>query len=284
MVSMLIKQFEKVVRTENSAFRYLKKLCRKNTHKICTRCNSRKISKLYDGRYRCRRCKYSFRDFTGRWLSFTKLSAKQWLWLMKLFSLEISTRKIAKELELNYQTTLNAIDVVRKSIIAHGKEHVASGNVELDEAYFGGKRKGNRGRGAGGKVPVFGILERNGKVSVNIVPDVSGETLLSLTVKKVKRGSIVYTDKWKSYDALMFCGYKHLKLDHDRRFSRGKVHINGMEGFWSYAKERLAKHHGVSPKKFPLYIKEQEFRYNNKDKDIFEILLNYVTDLVPKVV
>jgi transposase len=203
---------------------------------------------------------------------------------MKLFSLEISTRKIAKELELNYQTTLNAIDVVRKSIIAHGKEHVASGNVELDEAYFGGKRKGNRGRGAGGKVPVFGILERNGKVSVNIVPDVSGETLLSLTVKKVKRGSIVYTDKWKSYDALMFCGYKHLKLDHDRRFSRGKVHINGLEGFWSYAKERLAKHHGVSPKKFPLYIKEQEFRYNNKDKDIFEILLNYVTDLVPKVV
>jgi transposase len=54
-----------------------------------------------------------------------------------------------------------------------------------------------------------------------------------------------------------------------------------MEGFWSYAKERLAKHHGASPKKFPLYIKEQEFRYNNRDKDIFEILLNYVTGLVP---
>lgn len=284
MVSMLIKQFEKIVRTENSAFRYLKKLCRKNAHKFCTRCNSRKISKLSDGRYRCRRCKYSFRDFTGRWISLARLSAKQWLWLIKLFSLEISTRKIAKELELNYQTALNAVDVVRKSIIAHDREYVISGNVELDEAYFGGKRKGNRGRGAGGKVPVFGILERDGRVSVNIVSDVSAETLLSLTVKKVKRGSIVYTDRWKSYDALMLCGYKHLKLDHDRRFSRGKVHINGLEGFWSYAKERLAKYHGVSPKKFPLYIKEQEFRYNNKDKDIFEILLNYVTDLVPKVV
>lgn len=77
-----------------------------------------------------------------------------------------------------------------------------------------------------------------------------------------------------------------MKLDHDRRFSRGKVHINGLEGFWSYAKERLAKHHGVSPRKFPLYIKEQEFRYNNRNKDIlnkdiFQILLNYVTDLVP---
>ncbi len=194
----------------------------------------------------------------------------------------MSTRKIAKELEIGYATALKAVDAIRKSIIMHGTDDLLKGKIEMDEAYFGGKRKGNRGRGAGGKVPVFGIMERNGQVSINIVPDVSAETLLSLTVKKVKRGSIVYTDKWKSYDALMFCGYKHMKIDHSKRFSRGKVHINGMEGFWSYAKERLMKHHGISPEKFPLYIKEQEFRYNNRDENIFEILLNYVTDLVAK--
>ncbi len=58
--------------------------------------------------------------------------------------------------------------------------------------------------------------------------------------------------------------------------------LRHMEGFWSYAKERLIKHHGISPEKFPLYIKEQEFRYNHKEEDIFEILLNYTTDLVAK--
>jgi transposase len=71
-----------------------------------------------------------------------------------------------------------------------------------------------------------------------------------VAVRKMKRGSMVYTVRLRSYDALMFCGYRHMKVDHDVRFSRGKVHINGMEGFWCYAKERLIKHHGVSPRKF----------------------------------
>ena len=53
----------------------------------------------------------------------------------------------------------------------------------MDESYFGGKRKGNRGRGAKNKIPVFGILERNGKVKVEIVRDVSAETLLRETIK-----------------------------------------------------------------------------------------------------
>ena len=100
------------------------------------------------------------------------------------------------------------------------------------------------------------IPERNGKVSVSIVSDVSAKTLLGHTIKKVRKGSIVYTDKWRGYDSLMFSGYKHMAIDHQKRFAKGKVYINGMEGFWSFAKERMAKHHGVSPGKFLLYIKE----------------------------
>ena len=118
-------------------------------------------------------------------------------------------------------------------------------------------------------MPVFGILERDGIVKVEVVKDVCAQTLLNLTIKTVRRGSIVYTDKFRSYDALMCCGYRHLKVDHAKRFSSGKVYINGLEGFWSYAKERLIKHHGVSKEKFPLYLKEMEFRYNNRNIEIF---------------
>ena len=104
------------------------------------------------------------------------------------------------------------------------------------------------------------ILERRGKVSVSIIGDVSAESLMTETIKKVRRGSIVYTDKWRGYDSLMFCGYKHLNIDHSHRFKQGKVYINGIEGFWSFAKERLIKHHGISKKKFLYYIKEMEWR------------------------
>jgi len=97
------------------------------------------------------------------------------------------------------------------------------------------------------------------------------------TIKKVRRGSIVYTDKWKGSDSLMFCGYKHLSIDHSHRFKQGKVYINGIEGFWSFAKERMLKYHGVSKEKFLYYIKEMEWRYNNRDKNLFSLLIDYMT-------
>lgn len=132
-------------------------------------------------------------------------------------------------------------------------------------------------------VPVFGILTREGKVHVEVVPNVQAETLLGITVKKVRRGSIVYTDKYKAYDSLMFCGYRHLNVDHSSKFVDGKVHINGLEGFWSWAKERLFKHHGISPKHFPLYLKELEFRYNHRFELIFEQLVAFMSDFVPEL-
>ena len=184
---------------------------------------------------------------------------------------------------MSYPTVLKAVNIIRLTIVANSpnSDDLLKGEVELDESYLGGRRKGHRGRGAFNKVPVFGILERNGIVKVEVVKNVKAETLLTLTVQTVRRGSIVYTDKFKSYDSLIFCGYRHLKIDHKKKFSSGKVYINGVEGFWSYAKERLIKHHGVSKERFPLYLKEMEFRYNNRGKSLFNLLVNFFTNLVP---
>jgi transposase len=202
-----------------------------------------------------------------------------------LFELEVSARKIAQQVQLSYPTILKAVTLLRVAIVANTKdaEELFNGEIELDETYFGGRRKGRRGRGAYNKVPVFGILERDGTVRVEVVKDVTAESILSMTIKIVRRGSIVYTDKFRSYDALMFCGYRHLRVDHKRRFSRGKVYINGLEGFWSYAKERIIKFHGVSKEKFPLYLKEMEFRYNNRHKDIFTLLVKNLCNTVPNL-
>ncbi|MFA6641649.1 MAG: IS1595 family transposase, partial [Thermovirgaceae bacterium] len=180
-----------------------------------------------------------------------------------------------------YNTAHRAVTILRMAILAHSEDAdiLLSGEIELDESCFGGKR----GRGAAGKVPVFGILSRGSQVFVQVVPDCKAETLLGLTVKKVRRGSIVYTDKYKVYDALMCCGYRHLAVDHGKCFSNGKVYINGLEGFWSFAKERLIKHHGVSRKFFPLYLKELEFRYNYRQHNLFNKLCQFLCDFAPDV-
>jgi len=269
--------FIRRIQTERTARKYWRKLVWKTGRKSCTRCHSYRVYQVVGSRYRCRRCRYIFGDGTGRWLGRLKLSASQWLWVVKLFELEVSAHRLAREVGVSYPTALRACQTIRQAIVAHTRPRLLRGEVELDEAYFGGRRKGKRGRGAAGKVPVFGILERRGRVQVEAVRDVTAERLLDLTLTKVRRGSIVYTDKFRGYDSLMWCGYRHLRIDHRKVFSRGKVYINGLEGFWSYAKQRLAKFHGVSPRYFPLYLKEMEFRYNHRDRSLFDELAQLLT-------
>jgi len=81
----------------------------------------------------------------------------------------------------------------------------------------------------------------------------------------IKKKSAAYTDRWESYDGLVFDGYKHQRINHSKRYSNQKgMRINGIENFWSFAKRRFAKFNGVSRKTFLLYLKECEFRYNEK--------------------
>ena len=62
-------------------------------------------------------------------------------------------------------------------------------------------------------------------------------------------------------------------IDHGDRFKQGRNHINGLEGFWSYAKERFLKYHGVSKNHFYLYLKEMEFRYNYRKENLYHLLI-----------
>jgi transposase len=195
--------------------------------------------------------------------------------------LEISARKASQQLGISYPTAHKAFQLIRQSITAHsGDGHLfQDGEIEAKETYFENRRAGWRAGNSQTKLPVFGILERKGSVKVETLQDLDAEAVLNLTVKAVRRGSIVYTDRWGSYDALMFCGYKHLTVDHGRRFSRSDVHMNGLDSFWSYAKERMNKFHGVSKEKFPFYLKEMEFRYNHRHESIFNTLVRYLCDL-----
>ena len=114
-----------------------------------------------------------------------------------------------------------------------------AGEIEVDESYFGGVRKGKRGRGAAGKIPVFGLLKRGGKVYAVIIPNARTETLLPIIESKIKPDSIVYTDSFKAYDVLDVSDFHHVRINHSQLFAEDRNHINGIENFWNQAKRHL---------------------------------------------
>ena len=137
-----------------------------------------------------------------------------------------------------------------------------AGEIEVDESYFGGRRKGKRGRGAAGKVPVFGLLKRGGKVYAVVITDARAATLMPILKQRIVPDSIVYSDSLPSYNALDIAGFRHLRINHSKLFAAGKNHINGIENFWNQAKRHLRKFNGVPQKHFPLFLKECEWRFN----------------------
>jgi len=142
-------------------------------------------------------------------------------------------------------------------------DEIFHGDIELDESYFGGKRKGKRGCSAVGKVPVFGILKRNGKVYTKIIPDASSATLMPIIERKITPDSIVYTDYWRGYNALDVAEFKHYRINHSKLFANKHNHINGIENFWNQAKRHMRKFNGVPRAQFGLFLKECEWRFNN---------------------
>ena len=132
----------------------------------------------------------------------------------------------------------------------------------MDESYFGGRRKGRRGRGAAGKVVVFGILKRNGRVYTVVVDNAKSDTLMPVIKQKIMPDSIAYTDSLSSYDKLDVSGFIHYRINHSKEFADRQNHINGIENFWNQAKRVLRKYNGIDRKSFPLFLKECEFRFN----------------------
>lgn len=151
------------------------------------------------------------------------------------------------------------------------------GEVEADESYFGPRRvRGVRGRGAGGKTIVFGLLKRGDQVYTEIVPNASKAALQAVTRGRVEPQSVLHTDGWRAYDGLVDLGFdKHFRVSHgDNEFARGSHHVNGIESFWSFAKRRLLKFNGIPKHTFYLHLKETEFRFNHRHNHLYKTLLS----------
>ena len=183
--------------------------------------------------------------------------------LIEHFVAGSTARAAAEIVGVQVNTATRFFMRLRQLIAGKLPSYQLCGEVEADENYFGGVRKGKRGRGAAGKVAVFGLLKRGGKVYTAIIPNAKTETILPIIEEKVTPESIVYTDTFKGYDALDVSDFHHMRINHSELFADRRNHINGIENFWNQAKRHLRKFNEIKKDNFYWFLKECEWRFNS---------------------
>lgn len=214
----------------------------------------------------------------NRYYRCSKISERKFLRVLRHFALDLTASRTAQLTGLT-RKSVNEIFLKIRERIAQECERASPFSrceVEVDESYFGARRvRGKRGRGASGKTIVFGIFKRNGCVYTEVVPDCKKATLQAIIRGRVAAEAVIHSDGWRGYDGLVDVGYsKHFRVNHgSNEFVRGTSHVNGIEGFWSFAKRRLQKFNGVFAETFNLHLKECEYRFNNRNKNLYRELL-----------
>ncbi len=213
----------------------------------------------------------------NRYYRRSRISEKKFREIIKYFALDLTANRTAQLTGLTHKT-VNQIYLKIRHRLAQDclRQSPFSGEVEVDESYFGARRvKGKRGRGAGGKTIVFGIYKRNGKVFTEIVSNVQRKTLQAIIRGRVSIETIIHSDMWRGYNGLVDLGYpKHFRVNHSAdEFATKDSNINGIESFWSFAKRRLQKFNGVNKDTFNLHLKECEYRFNHREENLYRTLL-----------
>lgn len=188
----------------------------------------------------------------------------------------ISAKQIERETGVTYKTAWRICNKIRERL--EEDKPLLDGDVEIDESYFGGKKKGGkRGRGSENKTPVVGIAQRKGKVEAQTVPNVQGKTILPMVADNVEKGSNIYTDEFKVYNALPAMGYHHETVPHAKKiYVLGNAHTNTLEGFWSNCKNGIrGVYHSVSSKYLQDYVNEYLFRLNHRN-DVTPMFLTFL--------
>jgi transposase-like protein len=208
----------------------------------------------------------------------SRISAKKFRQLLRLFALDLTASDAARLSGLTRKTVTMIFLKIRGRLAEECERDspLSADEVEVDESYFGARRvRGKRGRGAGGKTIVFGLLKRDGRVYTEIVPDCKKVTLQAIIRGRVAPEAVINSDGWRGYDGLVDVGYaKHFRVNHGQsEFVRGTAHVNGIESFWSYGKHRLQQFHGIAPEKFYWHLKECEYRFNLRKNNVYAELL-----------
>lgn len=260
------------------------------SHAHCPQCGEVREFKHYNGKqqrqaWTCVACGHYLYPTAGT--IFHKSSTALHLWFYAMYIMAstrcgVSAKQLERELGVTYKTAWRMFTLIRNQIMVQD-DVILTGSVEADETYVGGKRRGGpthnhprnptpRGHSRGGrtrdqKVPVFGMVERRGRVRAYPVPNVSSVNLVGGIRKHVEPNSIVYTDTFPGYRAMKHEMFDHRQINHSEGvYVSGDIHTQTIEGFWSLVKRGISgSHHAVSKKWLQGYLNEYVWRYNHRD-------------------
>ena len=264
----------------------------------CPRCRSNKIRKQghkrnqpYRHKYQCMKCRLWFDDLTGTVFVGHHQPIRTWIMCLYLMGLNLSNQQIAQELDLNKDDCQEMTDILRNGVNETKPKVKLFDDVECDEVYIiaghkgypivvkklgrKGRRnrlKGERGRGTleKEKPPIFGMIQRNGDISIMMLANVKQETIEPLIRSTIVAGSHIFTDEYDIYYRLSQWGYSHSTVCHaNGEYARDddgdgfhEVHVNTIEGFWSLLRSWLRPHRGISQEKLPIYLGFFEYVHN----------------------
>ncbi len=260
---MDVFQFEAIVKTEGLSRRYIDHICRLTSELVCPKCRCSHTRRIEErNRYRCCGCGFRFKRYSGRWFGEINIPARTWLWIIKLFEMELTATKIAEETGLSYPTILKAVRTIRKAIAAstdHGMEILLKS---------GGHRK----------IPVFrSIDETGGQTRMVPLPDKHIRIL-----ERLDNGHLICTDITINDKSLECGGIWHNIVDYGRGSPHFRIYLAYPKGFWIHIKEQLRKYHGVKDENLTLCILEMEFRHNNWHKTLFDTLVKSLCRFIPR--
>ncbi len=225
--------------------------------------------------FSCLNCRQQIYPLADTIFRKSETSLWNWFYAIYLFSVAkngVSAKELERHLGVTYKTAWRMAKQIR--LLMQQDDDKLTGEVETDETYAP-SRPHPRTVGRSKKQIIFGIVERDGRVTAHHVKTAGARILLPIIENRVEQGSQIFSDEWGAYRTLNKRGYSHTTVNHSKlEYVRGTAHTNTIEGFWGQLKRSIdGTYHSVSPKYLQSYINQFVFQYNFRTMPVCPVLL-----------
>lgn len=274
-----IKQFKTQFPDDKACLDYIFK-ARFGSDYVCPKCGKRGFYPIKKRKcYCCAWCGHQVHPVAGTIFHKSPTKLTDWFFAIYLMSNSrngVSAKELQRHLGVTYKTAWRIANRIRS--LMKQSDNSLSGTIEADETYIGGRRRGITGRGALGKTPVIGMVQRGGAVKANKTDDAQTHTIIKELRDNIQFGSRLISDDYSAYSKAGRIGLFHDSINHSLgKYVKGDIHTNTIEGFWSQLKRSIdGTYHAVSAKHLQSYVNEFCFSYNQRllPTSVFETLLS----------